>query len=242
MLGGFVKSLFGSPKNIEKRKSYRLVVPPGIEASLHVSFGIGQQIPLNILNLNETAIAAEYDADQYELTIGEEETYRLSLNIHGESFQCRGEPLRYADGFVVFRYPDLSEADHQRLVRLFPILLGQSLKKQSLEVADTDWYHGNNDTDLFLKRDSDRKKIISLTFVSENNYLYWNSREGARTGEVIRATYAEGFEFAKREANAIELHASPQKAMIDRFKVILQNSPMSSGDMEELKVILEGAP
>lgn len=226
------------PQAIEKRKKYRYALPPLISGHLEIKLPKDETLMLRVMNLNDEAIAGEYDPE-FDVPILEMAGIPAALTLGDFQLSLEVGLLRYSRGFMVFRYIDLNAEDVLKLRNFFPVILGESLEKKDVSKKTCDWIHGMNYTDIFIQRDeAEAARILSLTFVSEDIYFYWNCESGRKTGSVKREIYSEGFGFAKRKQNPVVLDTQPDPQKIKRLSQIIENSSLSPTLNDEVLSIL----
>lgn len=226
------------PQAIEKRKKYRYALPPLISGHLEIKLPKDETLMLRVMNLNDEAIAGEYDAE-FDVPILEMAGLPAALTLDDFQLSLEVDLLRYSRGFMVFRYVDLDGEDVLKLRNFFLVILGKSLEERDVDQKTCDWIHGMNYTDIFIQREeAQAARILSLTYVSEDIYFYWNREGGRKTGSVKREIYSEGLGFAKRKQNPVILDTQPDPQKIEHLSQIIENSSLSPTLNDEVVSIL----
>lgn len=238
LIGTLIKKIFPPEKHIEKRRRYRYSIPATLKSRLVIQLPSGKPVTLKVIDLNEEAVAGSYDAN-IKIPAPEVVTYPAELIIDTLCFSFTGQLIRYGPRLIVLKYTHYEKLARDHLISLFPIFLGMRLKEKEVARKHLGWINGPNYTDLFIRWDSSPgDQIRSFTFVSEDNYFFWNCAGDFITGSVTRATYATGLGFSKRKQNPVILDACPDSNKTEKLSLILESSSIDETLKERLVSIL----
>lgn len=154
----------------------------------HLTLMNDQDILL-IREISAKGFSTDVSVRGYErLNLGD--VYDARVRYHRETYDLRARVAWKADKIVGFEMVNTPRETMSFIKRLLkPIEIAQSmqavdptfLKESEHEKA---WYHGDQDSDLFVWKQQDSSDIKAWQLSIGSQYVEWNDNEGLKTGTV----------------------------------------------------------
>lgn len=154
---------------------------------------MNEQDILLVREVSAKGFSTEVSARGYErLTIGD--IYEARVRYLGEVYDMQAKVIWKHDTVVGFEIVKAARETLNFLKRLLrPIEIAWSLapveaafmKDAPEGQSSKQWFHGDNETDLYVWHDTDTNDVTAWQLASGETYVEWNASRGLTTGAVV---------------------------------------------------------
>ena len=157
---------------------------------------MNQQDILLVREISAKGFSTEVSQRGFErLTIGD--VYDARVRYLGEIYDLNAKVIWKKDAFVGFEIVKASSETLQFIKRLLkPVEIAWSLAPvEAAFMQDSTggkrWYHGDDETDLYVWHDAETNDVSAWQLASGNSYVEWNAANGLTTGALVAANEQE---------------------------------------------------
>lgn len=118
------------------------------------------------------------------------DVYEARVRYHRETYDLKARVAWKADGVVGFELVETPNETLSFIKRLLkPMEIAQSMqlidqKFLKSDVENKSWFHGDDDSDLYIWREGESSQIKAWQLAIGNSYITWDDISGIQTGSV----------------------------------------------------------
>jgi len=118
------------------------------------------------------------------------DVYEARVRYHRETYDLKARVAWKSDGVVGFELLETPKDTLNFIKRLLkPIEIAQSMQQVDPsflreEVENKAWFHGDDDSDLYIWREGEGNQIKAWQLAIGNNYITWDDLVGVQTGTI----------------------------------------------------------
>jgi hypothetical protein len=156
----------------------------------HLTLMNDQDILL-VREISAKGFSTDVSARGFErLCIGD--IYEARVRYHRETYDLKARVAWKAEGVVGFELVESPKETLSFIKRLLkPIEIAQSMqlvKPNFLRdnVENKSWFHGDDDSDLYIWREGESSQIKAWQLAIGNSYITWDDNTGIQTGSITQ--------------------------------------------------------
>ena len=125
------------------------------------------------------------------------DVYEARVRYHRETYDLKARVAWKADGVVGFELVETPKETLGFIKRLLkPMEIAQSMqlvdpKLLRDDVDNKSWFHGDDDSDLYIWRGDGNSQITAWQLAIGNSYITWNDSSGMQTGSITQDPVSE---------------------------------------------------
>jgi len=237
-------SIYETTPTMESRRLYSYRIPAPLRDRYKAVFDLAPDLvrPISIISAKLFCVNLK-KGDVNSITDRKEFYVKLMLG-NDLIDSCYVSLIRLSPRSLVVGFKNLTADQQELIARHFPLLLGQSLKLKELntdsKLAPTVWYHGRNNTDLFLW--SDDKGVLKFrkcSFIFEDSFVEWNEDGGLKTGRLTRGPSIRASDLFNRETSPADIDPEPNRDVLNYALNVIRSSSVEIGYKQFLEEIME---
>ncbi len=156
----------------------------------HLTLMNDQDILL-VREISAKGFSTDVSARGYErLSMGD--VYEARVRYHRETYDLKARVAWKAEGVVGFELVETPKETLSFIKRLLkPMEIAQSMQLVDPsflreDVENKAWFHGDDDSDLYIWHEGESRQIKAWQLAIGNNYITWDDAAGMQTGTITQ--------------------------------------------------------